>query len=153
VIRKKNYTQEPAKVQHMPILQFWTWRTELNVAIREPSADTAVNNSDSGLCQCDIVDKEGDWCGSIVLGKQWIREQRGILFQFIAISEAKAFTEKECPVWTYYIPKERDESEWDLYYVLLLDRNDERGAWERAGLGKVFQAAFRERSWDEIKLG
>jgi hypothetical protein len=85
--------------------------------------------------------------------EEWIRERQGSLFQFIAISDAKAFAQEECPVWTYYIPKERDESDWDLYYVLLLERNAERGVWERAGLGKVFQAAFREKTWDEIKLG
>jgi hypothetical protein len=73
--------------------------------------------------------------------------------KFIAISDAKTFTKEECPVWTYYIHKERDESEWDLYYVLLLERNAARGVWERAGLGKVFQAAFTERKWAEIKLG
>ncbi|KAK7757001.1 hypothetical protein SLS62_001017 [Diatrype stigma] len=69
------------------------------------------------------------------------------------ISDARAFTPEECPVWTYYIPKEREESEWDVYFVMLLQQNAERGLWERAGLGKVFKAAFREQWWDEIKLG
>jgi hypothetical protein len=153
VIRENYFPQDPSKVRHMPVLQFWTWRTELCIGIREVSAGTATKLSGSGLCQCDIVDKEGDWCGSIVLVEEWIRERQGSLFQFIAISDAKAFAQEECPVWTYYIPKERDESDWDLYYVLLLERNAERGVWERAGLGKVFQAAFREKTWDEIKLG
>jgi hypothetical protein len=153
VIRDFDYPEDPLKVQHMPILQFWTWRSELHVMIRDPSEVTTVNVSTLNLCQCDIVDKEGDWCGSIVLTEKWIREREGSLFQFIAISDAKAFTRVECPVWTYYIPKERDESEWDLYYVLLLERNAEKGVWGRAGLGKVFQASFRGKSWDEIKLG
>jgi hypothetical protein len=153
VIREKYYSQDGSEVQYRPILQFWTWRTELHVATREPSNETVLKNSTSGMCQCDIVDKEGDWCGSIVLAKKWILEREGSLLPFVAISDAKAFTKQECPVWTYYIPKGRDESEWDLYYVLLLERNAERGVWERAGLGKVFQAAFREKTWDEIKLG
>lgn len=153
VIRDHSSGRNQSETQYMPILQFWTWRTELHVAIREPSTESTVKQSNTGLCQCDIVDKEGDWCGSIVLDDNWIRERQGHIFQFIAISDAKTFTKEECPVWTYYIPKERDESEWDLYYVLLLQRNAPRGLWERAGLGKAFQAAFREKTWDEIKLG
>ncbi|XHF98560.1 hypothetical protein AWENTII_002109 [Aspergillus wentii] len=146
--RKKNWSQK----KFMPILQFWTWRTELHIVIRDSDMDS-TKQSDTGLCQCDIVDKNGDWCGSIVLDEKWIHRREAHIFSFIAISEAKRFTDDECPVWTYYIPKERDESEWDLYYVLLLERNVERGLWERAGLGKVFQAAFREKTWAEIKLG
>ena len=40
-----------------------------------------------------------------------------------------------------------------MYFVLLLNRNQNRGLWERVGRGKVFKAAFGERSWEEIKLG
>ncbi|OAP62439.1 hypothetical protein AYL99_04642 [Fonsecaea erecta] len=35
--------------------------------------------------------------------------------EFIAISETKAFTKDEFPDWTCYIPKERVESEWELF--------------------------------------
>jgi hypothetical protein len=137
----------------MPILQFKTWRTELHVTIRDGNFESSVRPTNTGLCQCDILDKTGDWCGAIVLDEEWIRDRQGNVFQFIALSDAKCFTQEECPVWTYYIPKERDESEWDLYFVLLLQRDIERGVWERVGLGKAFQAAFRDRSWAEIKLG
>ncbi|KAK5663275.1 hypothetical protein OQA88_3702 [Cercophora sp. LCS_1] len=136
-----------ASKEYMPILQFKTWRTELHVVTR------GSGSVSEGLSQCDILDKAGDWCGSIVLDADWIHEREGHIFQFIAVSDAKAFTVEECPVWTYYVPKERDESEWDLYFVLLLQRNLERGLWERVGVGKVFKVAFGERSWDEIKLG
>ncbi|KAE8153244.1 hypothetical protein BDV25DRAFT_137150 [Aspergillus avenaceus] len=155
VIRRKPSFKSDTKVlvQYMPILQFWTWRTELHVVIRDPTAPSTVKQAGSGLCQCDILDKTGDWCGTIVLNDSWIRERNEYMFPFIALSDAKGFTIDECPSWTYYIPRERDESEWDLYYVLLLQRNQERGLWERVGLGKVFKAAFEERSWSEIKLG
>ena len=106
-----------------------------------------------GLRLCDIVDAEGDWCGCITLDEEFVSDHQGYLCTFIAISDAKRFTLDGCPVWTYYIPKGREESEWDLYFVLLLERNEERGVWERVGLGKVFQAAFRGNSWAEIKLG
>jgi hypothetical protein len=88
-----------------------------------------------------------------MISDTWIREHQKQICQVIAILEAKGFTHKECPVWTYYIPKEREESRWDVYFVLLLQRNVERGLWERVGLGKVFKAAFWEQTWDEIKLG
>lgn len=136
----------------MPILQFFTWSTELHVATRESEARVSSGLS-SAICRCDIADKNGDWCGSLALDQAVVNDRDGDLFRFIAISEAEAFTEEECPLWTYYIPKDRSESRWDLYFVIMLERNVERGLWERAGLGKVFQAAFMERSWDEIKLG
>ena len=70
---------------------------------------------------------------------------------FIAISEARAFTEEECEVWTYYVPKEREQSEWDLYYVMLLERDGY--FWRRVAVGKAFKGAFAKREWKEIVLG
>ena len=161
----------------MPILQFWTWRTEFFVTIRrdkaasylmgntsptDPSgAQLPANGPEphaplSSLVQCDISDKGGDWCGAIMLPSTWItapKREGKTQHLFIALSDAKVFTNEECPVWNYYIPKEKDESEWDLYYVMLLQRNKERALWERVAVGKVFQAAFRGAVWDEIKLG
>lgn len=138
--------------QYMPILQFFTWSADLHVVIRksEPRGDFSGL---SAIRQCDIVDKNGDWCGFLPVDRTIIDHRDGRLFLFIAISEAEAFTMDECPVWTYYVPQERSESKWDLYFVMMLIRNDERGLWERAGLGKVFQSAFMERRWDEFKLG
>jgi hypothetical protein len=141
-------------IELMPVLQFFTWSAQLCVTIRDArGTGGTVESEDMGLSQCDILDGAGDWCGAIVLDKDWIRDKQGLMFYFIALSDAQKFTIKECPTWTYYIPKERDESEWDLYYVMLLQRNHERGLWERVGIGKVFQAAFCNRQWDEIKLG
>lgn len=160
-----------ADSRYMPTLQFYTWRTRrLSVAVRDEAAATLpVDASDeprtegggeaeraTGLAtlrECDVLDENDDWCGSVVLDELWIPPHDGQGFPFIALSDAKAFTARECPTWNYYIPKERHESEWDLYYVLLLQYNDERGLWERRGLGKVFKAAFRNKEWAEIKLG
>jgi len=57
------------ETQHMPILQFWTWHTELHVAIRkiDPETESTGKTTSTGLCQCDIMDRKGDWCGSITL--------------------------------------------------------------------------------------
>ncbi|KAM5356859.1 hypothetical protein ACJ41O_003505 [Fusarium nematophilum] len=142
----------PLGLQDMPILQFSTWLTELYVTERDPPG---VEKPGSGmeLRECDIADDAGDWCGSIAIADDWIRERQSRRFHFIAISEAKKFTTAECPIWTYYIPKEREESQWDLYYVLLVELDDERCLWERIALGKVFWAAFERAEWAEIKLG
>jgi hypothetical protein len=135
----------------MPILQFWTWTIKLSIKIPDSSEK---GTEEDGLCRCSIVDKRGDWCGSIVVQQSWAAVRQGSPLTFIAVSDANSFTKKECPAWNYYIPKERDESEWDLYFVLLLQRNRGRACWERMALGKVFQAAFLgEASWEEIKLG
>ncbi|GAB1316997.1 hypothetical protein MFIFM68171_07207 [Madurella fahalii] len=139
----------------MSILQFWTWRTELLVTIREDQSPRGVGRASGSdkLCKCSIFDRAGDWCGAITLARDWITGEEGQPLMFIALSDAKGFTEGECPVWNYYIPKEKEESEWDLCFVMLLGRNRERALWERVAVGKVFQAAFGDAVWDEIKLG
>ncbi|KAI1386063.1 heterokaryon incompatibility protein-domain-containing protein [Hypoxylon trugodes] len=86
------------------------------------------------------------------------KNQKSTKFRFIAISEAKSFTEEEFPDWTYYIPKERSESEWDLFYVLLVEESKTEGfekCYHRVALGKVFKAAFSlsKDEWTEIILG
>jgi len=109
------------------------------------------------------LDDLGDWCGSIVVNESWIEEEcagqedhTGVAAcDFIALAEAKTFSEEECPVWTYYIPKERHESEWDVFYVLLVKYHPKSAVWQRVALGKVFRAAFSfgEDGWQEIILG
>ncbi|KAK4103565.1 HET-domain-containing protein [Parathielavia hyrcaniae] len=76
-------------------------------------------------------------------------------FEFIALSEAKDFTKDEFPDWTYYIPRERVESEWDLFFVLLVEHDPVGGFYQRVALGKVFKAAFSldMKAWSEIILG
>ncbi|RKL50780.1 hypothetical protein BFJ72_g233 [Fusarium proliferatum] len=111
------------------------------------------------LCRCEISDQRGDKCGSVVVDSEWLgnkENEQQTLFEFIAISDAKDFTNEEFPDWTYYIPKERIESEWDLYFVLLVEFYPEEGIYRRVALGKVFKAAFThlvEKEWKEIILG
>ncbi|KAG8167099.1 hypothetical protein KVR01_002788 [Diaporthe batatas] len=135
----------------MPVLQFWTFRHKLYISIQDSHGGSAPEAGD--LCQCDIRDRSGDWCGVIKLPRSYAETCLDRSLFFVALSEAKSFTMGECPVWNYYIPKEREDSEWDLYFVLLLERNKERALWERVALGKVFKAAFSGSVWDEIKLG
>lgn len=146
----------------MPVLQFWTFRHWLYVSVQEPRGQNSSSSSSSsisssrpgaGLCNCDIRDASGDWCGVIKLPRSYAEARLNKQLFFVALADAKGFTMEECPVWNYYITKEREDSEWDVYFVLLLERNNERALWERVALGKVFKAAFSDSKWDEIKLG
>jgi hypothetical protein len=151
VIHPYNRNPNSDRSPLMPLLQFWTWYAQLNIACRSKEAPIEVNLH-SGLERCSIADDNGDWCGSIVLNSKWVKKCKYARQELIAISEAKAFSLLECESWTYYIPKERHESEWDVFYVLLIERKEEK--WERVGLGKVFKEAFmRTAQWREILLG
>jgi hypothetical protein len=57
----------------MPILQFRTWLTELQEAVRDSGAVNVAKPANTGMCSCDIIDQAGDWCGAIVLDDAWIR--------------------------------------------------------------------------------
>ena len=46
-----------------------------------------------------------------------------------------------------------EESEWDLYFVLLVAFLEAKRIWGRVALGKVFRAAFSHSRWSEIILG
>ena len=126
-----------------------------------------------------LLDVEGDWCGTVLLDDLWIdygdialtenpdkddsvhelpfRKPTRKTYKFIAISEAREFSAVEHDSWTYYVPTDRVDSLWDLYYVLLIVTNED-GTSERRGLGKVFKDAFKKSyepgySWSEILLG
>ncbi|KAF4449462.1 HET-domain-containing protein [Fusarium austroafricanum] len=152
-----------------PFLQFFTWRTEFHVIRRETQSSLDLRQRPDGpegaqtepaqyLCRCEISDRRGDKCGSVVVDSEWLRNkesERQTMFEFIAISDAKDFTHEEFPDWTYYIAKERIESEWDLYFVLLVEFYPEEGIYRRVALGKVFKAAFThlvDKEWKEIIL-
>lgn len=137
------------------ILQFCTWMASLHLVSKEKGNEIL----EDGLVRCDIEDHNGDWCGSIVHDEEGVKKasKNGGLdssrYTFIALSDAKAFTQNECEIWTYYITSERRYSEWDLHCVLLVEKV--HPIWYRVGLGKVFKAAFSNtrKVWKEIILG
>ena len=135
-------------------LQFWTWSAYLRLGEHSPSEDS---NLGENLKRYGISDYKGDWCGTIVLDSRRDREFLSRAeYQFIAISEAKEFAQDEYEGWMYYISKDREQSEWDLFYVLLIEIKDEIAY--RVGLGKVYQEAFEnscreEKQWNEFILG
>jgi hypothetical protein len=157
---QKRYETDMGTLEHplKPILQFYTYHMRLNlVPPAEPDLDWVRPTPQSGgseLQRYSIADDSGDWCGSIVLDSSWYNKQNqrsGPRQEFIAISDAMRFSNEECATWTYYIPRERDESEWDLYYVFLIEYDVD--SWKRIGLGKVFKEAFAGAEWKEIVLG
>ena len=147
VVMSEYSSETDKEFPDQPILQFWTWHTFLHLI----PCDRPVSRPEKGLCRYDIADQIGDWCGSLMFDDKWIKDSNVSQHEFIAISDAKAFTKEECGVWTYYIPEERDQSEWGLYYVLLVKRHHVK--WERVALGKVFKTAFANSEWKEIILG
>lgn len=157
------YTSRPDRdFPDQPLLQFWTWHASLRLVQCDTTAEFPADVPDIGHQKFSIADNAGDWCGSILLDRSWVSSEakRGLKVDgskqsFLAISDAKNFTKEECDVWTYYVPKERDSSEWDLYYVLLVEQRDR--IWYRVGVGKVFKASFDNAlstaRWREIILG
>ncbi|KAM0417460.1 hypothetical protein ACHAPT_012522 [Fusarium lateritium] len=114
----------------------------------------------NGLYRFGLTDKLGDWCGTVILDKEWFNSVGG-LFEFAAISDAKEFSFEELDTWNYYIPEERQQAEWYCFYALMLkwkqDSNGETVA-ERVGLAKIYQSSFFSRSfkpcsWKTVVLG
>ncbi|MCJ1400345.1 hypothetical protein MMC11_003550 [Xylographa trunciseda] len=138
----------------LPYLQFWTWSAWLHLTFEDPADTTQVHK----LRRYGISDDKDDWCGTIVLDPGRLKYyKKEVKYEFLAISEAKDFSLEEYDSWTYYVPKERDQSEWDLYYVFLIEV-DELKVARRLGLGKVFKEAFENscepgKQWKEFILG
>jgi hypothetical protein len=127
-------------------LQFWTWSAFLRLG---------TSSDANGIKRYNILDRNDDICGSIVLPDNFDNNDQAV--QFIATSDARLFFEEEMPEWTYYIPKERHDSSWDLWYVMLIETGGD-GISRRVGVGKVFKDAFHQSflpgmDWREFILG
>jgi hypothetical protein len=142
----------------MPYLQFFTWSAYFR--IREDPRYTPYAFGQN-FCRYNIEDYKDDWCGTILLDKFWVKDFREHanedFLEFVAISDAKSFSNEEYHDWANYIPKERHHSAWDLYYVLLVEYRQDIAY--RVGLGKVFKDAFDNscklegKRWKEFILG
>ncbi|KAI9654789.1 MAG: hypothetical protein M1821_005783 [Bathelium mastoideum] len=151
-----NETCPDPRFPDMPYLQFFTWSAELRLT---PDRDLREDRAPigRGLRRFNICDRKDDWCGTIILNRTWRGvAEPGQQHEFVAISCAKDFSYDELASWNYYIPKDREQSEWDLYYVLLIEYEGQIA--RRVGAGKVFSAAFSNscagrKQWKEILLG
>jgi hypothetical protein len=139
----------------MPFLQFFTWRAFFRIREdRRPSRSTFGQN----FIRYSVLDSKEDWCGTIILDKFWARARKpDEPVEFIALSDAKQFSDVEYDDWANYIPIDQEESTWDLYYTLLIEQK--AGISYRVGLGKVFKEAFHNsckpggKEWKEFILG
>ncbi|RDL36739.1 uncharacterized protein BP5553_06091 [Venustampulla echinocandica] len=137
--------------RYMPYLQFKTWSAFFRIQEDPLSAGDARD-----FRRYSILDYKEDWCGTILLNKFWVKLDKqdpnrdlNVPLEFIAISDAKKFSDSEYNAWSHYIPVTRKESSWDLYYVLLIETKS--GISKRVGLGKVFKEAFENSCQDEGK--
>ena len=151
---EENVIEPYVQFPDLPYLQFWTWSAYFRLKYEKPEYSSKFRK----LRRYGISDDKGDWCGTIVVDPGRLRYHRaGVTYEFLAISEAKNFDIEEYDSWTYYIPKEKKQSEWDLYYVLLIEVDEWKIA-RRLGLGKVFKEAFENscepgKQWKEFILG
>ncbi|KAF2727328.1 HET-domain-containing protein, partial [Polyplosphaeria fusca] len=140
----------------MPFLQFYSWSAFFR--IREDRRFRYAPHQN--FHRYNIEDYKDDWCGTIMLDSVWALRKDLELddpMEFIAISDAKQFHADEYDDWSSYIPMERKESTWDLYYVLLVEYHADIAY--RVGLGKIYKEAFENsckpegKRWKEFILG
>jgi hypothetical protein len=147
----------------LPYLQFKTWSAFFRI-----EEDCHPRSEDVKMFRrYSILDYKDDWCGTILLDKYWVElESPGgrvptrdlnVPLEFIALSDAKQFSDGEYGAWANYIPMARNESSWDLYYVMLIETKSDIST--RVGLGKVFKEAFEnscgqdgKKQWKEFIL-
>jgi hypothetical protein len=139
-------------------LHFWTYTAHFQLSRRIMSTSTFQSELAPGLYRFGLLDARGDWCGTMILDDTWL-SQVGAVLEFAAISEARDFAMEELDTWTYYIPQDKTSVEWYLFYAILLRWDAHERAFERAGLAKIYQDAFKHASfppgleWKEITLG
>lgn len=140
------------------VLSFSTHTAFFTLSRKNMSSGAFASKLHPGLHRLGILDNNGDWCGTIVLDDSWLTKI-GKPLEFIAISEARDFSLEEYDSWTYYLPKEREQSEWDVYFALLVERGEGKWFFRRVGLAKIFKSAFHGSSvepgysWKHIMLG
>ncbi len=146
----------PQAIPREGCLHFWTYTAFFSLSGMSMSDAAFKPSLDPGLHRFGILDSKGDWCGTVVLDKTWFNARGGI-YEFAAISDAKEFALEEYDSWTYYIPEEREQAEWYLYYALMIQWRS--GVYVRLGLAKIYKTAFESGSlkpgmqWKELTLG
>lgn len=135
------------RASRMPILQFFTWKCDFYIARSEDRLGPGEK-----LVRLDVLNQYGDWCGTVVVDESWAKRHNKQLCEFIALSDARKFTEKECTSWTHPIPENLKDIDWHPYHVMILEKIPDLGVYERRGPGKVLKAAFGPSKWSEIIL-
>jgi hypothetical protein len=122
------------------LLKFWTWWASLR-PVRSTNQAADQTTDLSGLKNYDVADDVGDWCGLIMLDNWVVKEEkkghqidgsrRNFLLSLMQRrSRKRNVMSGRTP--TYYVPKELENSEWDLYYVILIEHK----IWSRCCIGE-----------------
>lgn len=127
-------------------LHFWSLSGFFQLSRKTMSTDIFKPELQEGLHRFGILDSSQNWCGTVVLDKSWFQLVGGIC-EFVAISEARDFSMEELDTWNYYVPEEREASEWNLYYAFLIESDSDSGTRRRRGLAKIYQSAFDRGSF------
>ncbi|OBR11875.1 Heterokaryon incompatibility protein [Colletotrichum higginsianum IMI 349063] len=139
-------------------LYFWTYTAFFRLSCQSRTGPTFASKLEPGLRRFGLLDAHGDWCGTIILEDEW-SDSVGDVVELAAISDARDFSMEELDTWNYYVPEDREASEWRLYYAFLIVWDDSHVIAQRAGLAKVYQRAFElasfepGKAWREITLG
>ncbi|KAL2878075.1 hypothetical protein SGCOL_006604 [Colletotrichum sp. CLE4] len=126
-------------------LYFWAYTAFFQLSRTSRSSPSFASNLEAGLHRFGLLDAHDDWCGDVV--------------ELAAISDARDFSIEELDTWNYYVPEDREVSEWHLYYAFVITWNKEHSIAKRTGLAKVYQRAFDVASfhpgkkWKETTLG
>lgn len=156
---KKRLPTRPTSIQSgYHCLYFWTWTAFFQLSRQSLSSREFSSSLEPGLHRFGLGDIKGDWCGTIILEKKWFNQIGGI-FEFVAISEARDFSMEELDTWNYYFLEDREDSEWYVFYALMIVWDEKHTVAERTGLAKIYQKAFHTgsfqpgKAWREIVLG
>ncbi|KAI3550333.1 hypothetical protein CSPX01_01931 [Colletotrichum filicis] len=151
-------TMPTAIILREDYLYFWTYTAFFQLSRTSRSSPSFASKLEAGLHRFGLLDAHGDWCGTVILEDTWFARV-GDVVELAAISDARDFSMEELDSWNYYVPEDREVSEWHLYYAFVITWNKDRSVAERAGLAKVYQRAFDVASfhpgkaWKEITLG
>lgn len=142
--------------RNQSILQFFTHSAHFSLDTEASPRQLEGGVDDPNLSWYSLSDAECDWCGTVLLSQDQVDILDTEQCELIAVSEAKDFSTEEHDSWTYYVPRDRVDSQWDIYYVLLIVPVG-GGLYERVGCGKVFKDAFQKSrkpgySWREVFL-
>ncbi|EXF73712.1 hypothetical protein CFIO01_02482 [Colletotrichum fioriniae PJ7] len=158
IAREPRPTMPTTTLLREDYLYFWTYTAFFQLSRTSRSSPSFASKLEAGLHRFGLLDLNGDWCGTVILEDTWFARV-GDVVELAAISDARDFSMEELDSWNYYVPEDREVSEWHLYYAFVITWNKDCSVAERAGLAKVYQRAFDVASfhpgkaWKEITLG
>ncbi|KAK1986639.1 hypothetical protein LZ30DRAFT_746362 [Colletotrichum cereale] len=125
-------------------LYFWTWTAFFQISRQSRTSPSFASKLEPGLHRFGLLDANA---------------RVGAVVEFVAVSDARDFSMEELDTWNYYVPEDREVSEWHLYYALLIVWDADHAVARRDGLAKICRRAFDlasfepGKAWREVTLG